>query len=134
TRQGRQRILSGSLSRRVTPKLHLHDLGRTEFDMESTSVLLSQIRRKAAALLLFLASRPGQAAGRELVLDELWPDSSPQDALNSLHQTMYYLRPSIDPWYEDNVSSDYVCLESELMYLDPVLVSIDSVHFHQEAT
>ena len=36
---------------------------------------------------------------------------------------MYYLRRSIDQWYEDSVSSDYVCLESELMYLDPALVS-----------
>jgi DNA-binding SARP family transcriptional activator len=132
-RQGKQRVLSGSLSRRVTPKLQLRDLGRTEFAVDSTRVLLSQVRRKAAALLLFLASRPGQSAGRELVLDELWPEASPQDALNSLHQAMYYLRRCIDQWYEDSVSADYIVLESEIIYLDPGLASVDSVFFHREA-
>ena len=94
---------------------------------------MSQVRRKAAGLLLFLASRPGQSAGRESVLDGLWPDSGPRDALNSLHQSLYYLRRSIDLWYEDSVSADYIVLESEIVYLDPELVAVDSVDFHNEA-
>ena len=132
-RQSRSRQLTVSLSRRVTPVLHLHDIGRTEFSIDSHTVLMSQVRRKAAGLLLFLASRPGQTAGRELVLDGLWPDSEPHDALNSLHQALYYLRRSIDQWYEDSVSADYIVLESEIVYLDPELVAVDSVRFHRDA-
>ncbi len=68
-----------------------------------------------------------------MVLDELWPEASPRDALNSLHQTMYYLRRCIDQWYDESTSADYVVLESELLYLDPVLVAVDSVNFHRDA-
>ncbi len=132
-RQARQRSLAAALSRRVTPRLRLRDLGRTEISMESSTVLMSQVRRRAAGLLLFLASRPGQTAGRELVLDGLWPDSDPRDALNSLHQSLFYLRRSIDHWYEDSVSADYIVLESEMVYLDPDLVGVDSVDFHAQA-
>ena len=105
-----------------------------DFSVDSHSVYLSQVRRRAAALLLFLASRPGQTAGRESVLDALWPDATPHDALNSLHQALYYLRRCIDQWYEDSTSPDYVVLESEIVYLDPNLVAVDSVLFNREAS
>jgi len=133
TRHGKQRTLAAALSRRVTPALFLRDLGRTEFAIGDSTVHLSQVRRKAAALLLLLGSKTGQAAGRELLLDELWPDASPSDALNSLHQTMYYLRRCIDEWYDDATSADYVVLESELIYLEPAFVVVESVHFQQQA-
>ncbi len=68
-----------------------------------------------------------------MVLDELWPEASPDDALNSLHQAMYYLRRCIDRWYEDSTSADYVVLESEIVYLDPNLVLTDSLNFHHQA-
>lgn len=133
-RPGKQRQLAAVLSKRVTPVLTLRDLGRTEFIMESKTVVLSQVRRRAAALLLYLASKPGHSAPREQLLDELWPDAGPRDALNSLHQALYYLRRSIDEWYEEITSADYVVLESEIVYLDSSLVVIESAEFAKDAS
>ena len=36
-----------------------------------------------AALLLYLTSRSGQSAVRDLIMEDLWPDQLPQSALNS---------------------------------------------------
>ena len=77
------------------------------------------MRRKPASLLMYLVTRPGHTATREQVLDELWPDNDPGSASNSLNQTLYFLRREIDPWYEDDVSIEYVFFEGDLLWLDP---------------
>ncbi len=53
--------------------------------------------------------------------------------MNSLHQTIFFLRRDIEPWYEDGSSADYVRVESELVYLDQDLFQIDSVAFARQA-
>ena len=133
-RKPQLRVFGGQLARRVAPTLVLHDLGRSEFRVGGRDLRLSQTRRKAASLLVYLASRPRQAATREQVLEELWPDLDPAGAVNSLHQTLYFLRRHIDPWYEDRIAVDYVALESEMAYLDPDLVQVDSVAFLRQAS
>jgi two-component SAPR family response regulator len=66
-------------------------------------------------------------------MEDLWPNLDPDSAANSLNQTLYFLRRDIDPWYEDGVSANYVRYESELMWLDKELVSVDSIDFQEEA-
>ena len=83
---------------------------------------------------MYLASRSKQTATREQVLEELWPEQSPSGAINSLHQTLYFLRRTIDPWYEDNQAVDYIAMGSELVYLDQDLVHVDSVSFQRQAS
>ena len=83
---------------------------------------------------MYLASRSKQTATREQVLEELWPEQSPSGATNSLHQTLYFLRRTIDPWYEDNQAVDYLAMGSDLVYLDQDLVHVDSVSFQRQAT
>jgi two-component SAPR family response regulator len=82
---------------------------------------------------MYLVSRPNQTATREQVLDDLWPDQDPASGINSLHQTLHFLRRDIVPAHELATAVDYVVLESELVYLDPNLVQIDSVSFHRQA-
>jgi DNA-binding SARP family transcriptional activator len=132
-RKSQLRALGRQLARRVAPTLVLHDLGRSEFQIGVRDLRLSQTRRKAASLLVYLASRPKQAATKEQVLEELWPDLDPAGAANSLHQTLYFLRRHIDPWYEERLAVDYVALESEMAYLDPDIVQVDSVAFMRQA-
>jgi DNA-binding SARP family transcriptional activator len=67
-------------------------------------------------------------------MEELWPNQSPSSAINSLHQTLHFVRRDIAPWSEGGVSADYVPLDSELIYLDPELVQVDSVAFMRQAT
>src|SRR5205085_10053308 len=45
------------LARRKSPMLRIHDLGRVILEIAERSVAVSAMRRKPAALLLYLASR-----------------------------------------------------------------------------
>ena len=67
-------------------------------------------------------------------MEELWPNQSPASALNSLHQTLHFVRRDIAPWREGGATADYVALDSEVIYLDPELVQVDSVAFMRQAT
>ena len=125
--------LGTKLARRVAPTLEVSDLGRTTFAVGDRVVELGTIRRKAAALLLFLVTRPGFAANREQTWDALWPETDPDSASNNLNQSLYFLRRDIDPWYEDELSIEYVGFQGDLVWLDPNLTRVLSVEFATRA-
>ncbi|CAN5751469.1 BTAD domain-containing putative transcriptional regulator [soil metagenome] len=125
--------LGKALARRVSHRLEIRDLGRVVLRVGERYVPLSRIRRKPASLLMYLVTKPNFTATREQVLDELWPESDPVSAMNSLNQSLYFIRREIDPWYEDDVSADYVAYEGELLWLDPTLVRAESAEFLSEA-
>src|SRR5262249_2419435 len=61
-------------------------------------------------------------ATREEVMDSLWPEIDPSAAINSLNQTVYFLRRVFETEYQEDTSPGYVHQESDLIYLDPELV------------
>ena len=65
-------------------------------------------------------------------MEQLWPDQNPRSASNSLHQTLFFLRRDIEAAKEQGPTADYVRMESDLIYLNPELVQIDSVAFHRQ--
>lgn len=130
----RKLVLSRSLIHRVSPTLQVHDLGRTAYEMAGRKLRSSDRRRKAASLLLFLVTRVNQTATREEIMEVLWPNQAPSSAVNSLHQTLHFVRRDISPWHEDSIAAEYVPMQSELVFLDPELVQIDSVSFLRQAT
>jgi DNA-binding SARP family transcriptional activator len=83
----------------------------------------STIRRKVLALLCFLLTRPAMSSTRDQVLDALWPDLDPLDALNSLNQTVYFLRRVLEEPYVDDLSPGYLHHDSDLIWLDEDLVT-----------
>jgi ATP/maltotriose-dependent transcriptional regulator MalT/DNA-binding SARP family transcriptional activator len=114
--------LGRNLAKRLAPTLFVEDLGRVEILVGSRRVPGADVRRRALSVLCYLLSRPNHAATRDQVLDALWPDHAPDDAQNSLNQTLYFLRRVFDPKYNEDQSAQYVRLESELVWLDPDLV------------
>ncbi len=56
-------------------------------------------------------------------MDALWPEFDPADALNSLNQTVYFLRRIFEPDYKDDLSPGYVHHESDVIWLDTELVA-----------
>jgi DNA-binding SARP family transcriptional activator len=78
---------------------------------------------------MFLVTRPNFTATREQVLDELWPDADPTSASNSLNQSLFFIRRDIDPWYEDDLSLDYLRFEGDLVWIDGDLVRVASAEF-----
>jgi DNA-binding SARP family transcriptional activator len=67
------------------------------------------------------------SATRDQVLDALWPDSDPGQAVNSLHQTVYFLRRVIEPTYSDDLSPGYVNQDADLVWLDTELIASRSI-------
>lgn len=136
TRRKTQRdaVYSLELARRVSPTLRISDLGTAHVTIAERVIAIADMRRKAAALLLYLVSRPRHTATREQVLESLWPDQELEQAGNSLHQTLYFLRRSlVRALDQDKPALEYVRLEAELLYLDPSLVHIDSAAFSRQA-
>jgi DNA-binding SARP family transcriptional activator len=62
-------------------------------------------------------------ATREEVIDALWPEIDPVAAVNSLNQTVYFLRRVFEPEYEDDTSPGFLHQESDLVFLDGDLVT-----------
>jgi DNA-binding SARP family transcriptional activator len=83
----------------------------------------STIRRKVLALVCFLLTKPDLASTRDQVLDALWPDLDPLDAVNSLNQTVYFLRRILEEDYVDDLSPGYLHHDSDLIWFDRDLVT-----------
>ena len=69
-------------------------------------------------MLCFLLTRPRFSSTRDEVLDALWPDFEPGVALNSLNQTIYFLRRVFEPSYREDMSPGYLRHESDVVWLD----------------
>ena len=129
SKRGVVRNLGTSLARRVSPRLNVYDLGKVTLRIGSRTVALTSVRRKSAAVLMYLVTRPRYVANRDQVIDDLWPDADPSSGTNNLNQSLYFLRREIDPWYEDDISVDYLGFQGDLVWLEPDLVQADSVEF-----
>ena len=114
--------LGRALSRRVAAPIYVEDQGRVAIRVGGRVVDGSSVRRKVFALLCFLLTKPSYAATRDEVMEALWPELDPADALNSLNQTVYFLRRVFEPQYKDDLSPGYVHHESDVIWLDTELV------------
>ncbi len=126
---GRQRKIPGAsslgraLARRLADLVVVEDQDRIVVHIGQRQIAGASIRRKVLALLCFLLTKPDLSSTREQVLDALWPDLDPLDALNSLNQTVYFLRRVLEENYVDDLSPGYVHHNSDLVWLDGTLVS-----------
>ena len=114
------------LARRLADRVLIHDLGRVHISVGERRVDGADVRRKVLALLCLLLSKPKLVATREEVVDSLWPDQDPASALNSLNQTVYFLRRVFEPAYRDETSPGYVGQDGETIWLDVELISSSS--------
>jgi DNA-binding SARP family transcriptional activator len=111
-----------ALARRLADRVFVEDLGRIRLLVGSRLVEGADVRRKVLALLCFLISKPRFASTREEVIDSLWPDHDPLAALNSLNQTVYFLRRVFEPNFIEDISPGYVGQDGETIWLDSELV------------
>jgi len=116
-------MLGRSLARRLAERAIVEDQGRVMVIVGTRQIAGSTIRRKVLALLCFLLTRPAMSSTRDQVLDALWPELDPLDALNSLNQTVYFLRRVLEESYVDDLSPGYLHHDSDLIWLDRELVT-----------
>ncbi len=111
-----------SLARRLAPRVEIEDLGRVRLKIGHRLIEGSDIRRRVLGLLCLLVTMPRLAATREEVVEHLWPELDPSSALNSLNQTVYFLRRVFEPDYRDDTSPTYLHQDGETIWLDPDLI------------
>jgi DNA-binding SARP family transcriptional activator len=119
--------LGRGLARRLAPLVYVEDQGRVQLHIGSTLMHGSDVRRKVLALLCFLLSRPNASATRDQVLDALWPDLEPEVAVNSLNQTIYFLRRVFEPSFAEDTTPGYVHHDSDVVWLDSELITSRSM-------
>jgi LuxR family maltose regulon positive regulatory protein len=115
-----------SLARRLAPIAFVEDLGRVQIAIGDRLIDGSNVRRKVLALLCLLLTRTRFAATREEVLEAIWPDLEPATALNSLNQTVYFLRRVFEPSFVEDTTPGYVGQNGETVWLDVELVQARS--------
>ncbi len=118
--------LGRGLARRLAPRVEIEDLGRVQLRIGDRVVDGSTMRRKVLALLCYLITRPGQSSTREEVLEALWPSLAPSTALNSLNQTVYFLRRVFEPTFSEDITAGYLGQDGETVWLDQELLSAKS--------
>jgi DNA-binding SARP family transcriptional activator len=115
--------LGRGLARRLAPLVMVEDLGRISVRVGHRVTPGTNIRRRVLALLAFLLTRPDFSSTRDQVLDALWPDLGPDLAMNSLNQTVYFMRRVFEEEFNDDLSPGYLHHDSEVIWLDRELVS-----------
>jgi DNA-binding SARP family transcriptional activator len=120
------RTWGDALVKRLAPRLVLEDLGPSSIHVGNRQIQGRGTRRKVLALLLFLASQPNGSATPEQVLEAMWPDLKSNQGINSVHQTIYFLRRIIDRGYRAGLSPEYVHFNSDVIWLDRNLVDCRS--------
>lgn len=123
--------LGRTLARRVAVRVYVEDQGRVQIRVGNRVIDGSTIRRKVLALLCFLLSRPDYSATKDQVLDALWPDLDPATAVNSLNQTLYFLRRVLEEDYEEDLTPGFAMYQGDVIWLDPELVTSRSTDCHR---
>jgi len=125
------RALGRGLARRLAERVIVEDQGRVEVRLGDRVIPGTTLRRKVLALLCLLLSKRKYAATRDEVVDALWPDLPPEVALNSLNQTVYFLRRVFEPEYKEDLSAGFVNHDSDLLWLDDTLIRSRSRMCHE---
>ncbi|HET7495649.1 MAG TPA: BTAD domain-containing putative transcriptional regulator [Candidatus Limnocylindrales bacterium] len=123
--------LGRALSRRLADRVRVEDQGRVALLIGARELAGSTVRRKVLGLLCFLITRPDMSATRDQVLEALWPELDPEVAVNSLNQTIYFLRRVFEEEYSDDLSPGYLYHSSDVVWLDPELVTSRSIDCRQ---
>jgi len=106
------------------PVLHLELLGDFRLRDES-GALVTISARKSQAMLAYLGVKPAQLVSRDKIASLLWSSTAPEQARQSLRQTLSTLRKELS-----HISSQKILVEEgDFLSLDPALVHVDVVEF-----
>jgi DNA-binding SARP family transcriptional activator len=115
--------LGRRLARRLADHVYVEDLGRLAIRVGRREVVATDVRRKVLGMLAYLVTKPRFSAARDEVIEALWPDLSPDVAVNSLNQTVYFLRRVFEPDYHESITAGYVGHDSDVLWLDRELIT-----------
>lgn len=89
-------------------------------------------RRKAGELFRYLLLQKNRAAGHEVIIEALWPESNSESLIDMLHQATSALRHALEPDLPDKFPSRYLKVEGEHIALNlPPGSEVDFEHFER---
>jgi DNA-binding SARP family transcriptional activator len=132
-RQASERLLR-QLARVQPPALRVAGLG--QFAVWKGRALIPEKnwqKRKAGELFRYLLIQPNRTAGKEAILESLWPERGLEAGSDILHQSTSALRRILEPDLPDKFPSRYLAYEGERISLVlPHGSQVDFEIFRQE--
>ncbi|MNB78992.1 HTH-type transcriptional regulator MalT [compost metagenome] len=90
----------------IAPSLKIETLGKLQIAFDHRPV---QIKRRASLrLLLYLIVNNGRRIPQEVLMEELFPDQSPESAQNQLYVALSVLRSTLEPSLQSGRHSSYI--------------------------
>lgn len=90
-------------------------------------------RKKAETLIKLLAVEPGHEILRDRLLEMLWPELEPDQALNNFHKAVHAARRALEPELKSGAESRFVVTNDRRISLRAADLWIDAEVFEQQA-
>ncbi|EFK11058.1 conserved hypothetical protein [delta proteobacterium NaphS2] len=124
-----QAILLG-IHRSGVPKLWIQTLNGFEALRGGTAMTEADWQRnKAKTLLKVIVAHGGKKVPKDVVIEDLWPDSSVETGEKNFKVTLHRLRKSLEPDLHKSFGSAYIHLDDKRISLDAELCEIDAEAF-----
>ncbi|MGM0644696.1 MAG: BTAD domain-containing putative transcriptional regulator [Thermodesulfobacteriota bacterium] len=120
-----------SVYRLTMPRLRIETLG--EFRVLVDGKELDSGRwdgHKPKLLLKSIIRHHGHDVPKEMIIEDIWPGSSAKAGEKNFKINLHRLRKALEQDLEENAGFSYIHLESGVVSLDPVLVSVDINEFY----
>src|SRR5260370_91492 len=135
TRKGAEASPSLSEGSQHNPVLRIYLLGQLRIERRNDNeweIVTNRTwhRRRARALLGCLLSSSGRRAGREQIMEALWPDLDIETAANRLNGAVHEVRQVLEPEITRPAASRMLRLERDILLLsDPSRIWVDAGAF-----
>lgn len=120
------------IHRANVPLLRIRTLGRFRVFRERTPIKAKDWSgAQPGRLLKAIVAHGARQVPTEVLMEDLWPESSPRAAHRNLTINVHRLRKDLEPGMDKDFGSCYLHLKNNLISLDAELCSIDVVEFRK---
>lgn len=102
---------------RLVPLLHLKNLGGFRLQLEDRELDLGSLTHSSREILAQLAAAPRQTLGTDLLMTNLWPESSESKARSSFDTAHSRLRKALQASFGERIKQDYLVLDKGMLSL-----------------
>ena len=115
-----------SIHRSAVPVIHVAALGGLWISKEDGPVPESAWEgNQPKRLLKAILSRGSRNIQKDVLIEDLWPESDPETVTKNFKVTLHRLRKALEPDMDQTYGSSYVHLKDNLVFLDDKRIKID---------
>jgi len=120
----------GRPGRSGVPRLWIKTLGNFQVLRGETRIEESEWKAKQPKLLLkAILTRGGEGVPKDVLIDDLWPESSPDSGEAGFKVVLHRLRKILEPSLQQSFGSSYISLKNNLVFLNRDLCHSDLEEF-----